>query len=256
MDYAYDGYSTYTFAPGGSYPSSNLSCISCHDPHGIIAKGGAYRLLGGNGYSPSSAEGTVFATDPPVVAAPHSYNRSESAVDTRVAYGKGMSEWCSNCHSNGCSGTYGHVNCSFARLGQIVAANYNAYVKSGDINGMASRSFTSLVPFEEGTDSISLLAQHANSDGSYTNGPGPNANVMCLTCHRAHASAWDNMARWNMAAEFIVYKGAYPGVDNSSPIEVAQGRTSAETKKGYYDRPVTAFAAYQRSLCDKCHPRD
>jgi len=241
-------------------PATNLSCISCHDPHGTIAKGpgaaGGYRLLGGNGYSPSSAEGWVFAIDPPAAVAPHGYNRTESTTDTRVAYGKGMSEWCSNCHANGCSGILGHTVCSNARLGRVIAANYNAYLKSGDINGMGSRSYTSLVPFEEGTDDIQLLYQHANSDGRYTSGPVPSANVMCLTCHRAHASAWDNMARWNMTTQFIVYKGNYPGIDNGSPVELAQGRTAAETKKAYYDRSAAVFAAYQRSLCNKCHPRD
>src|SRR5271157_5623885 len=114
-----------------------------------------------------------------------------------------MSEWCSNCHANGCSGSYGHAVCSSARFGRVIAANYNAYLKSGDINGMESRSYTSLVPFEEGTDDLSLLEQHANGDGKYTSGPVPGANVMCLTCHRAHASAWDHMARWNMTTQFI-----------------------------------------------------
>ncbi len=260
MDYGYDGSTDHVTAPGGSYPSRNLSCISCHDPHAVISKGtgaaGAYRLLGGNGYSPSSAGGMAFAVDPPVAAAPHGYNRTESVTDTRVAYGKRMSEWCTNCHANSCSGSYGHAVCSNATFGRMIAANYNAYRKSGDLNGMESRSYTSLVPFEEGTDNISVLEQHANSDGRYTSGPGPGANVMCITCHRAHASAWDGMARWNMSTQFIVYKGKYPGIDNGSPVELAQGRTAAETKKAYYDRPASFFGEYQRNLCDKCHPKD
>ena len=260
IDSGYDGNSDYYTAPGGSYPARNLSCISCHDPHGTIAKGpgdgGSYRLLGGKGYSPSSAGGMVFAIDPPVAVAPRGYNRAESASDTRVAYGKGMSEWCTNCHANSCSGSYGHAVCNNARFGVVIAANYNAYRKTGDLNGMESRSYTSLVPFEEGTDNLSLLDQHANGDGRYTSGPGASANVMCLTCHRAHASAWDHMARWNMTTQFITYKGNYPGIDNGSPVELAQGRTAVETKKAYYDRPATVFAPYQRSLCDKCHPKD
>ncbi len=36
-------------------------------------------------------------------------------------------------------------------LGSDIAANYNAYVKSGDLTGVATTSFTSLVPFAENT---------------------------------------------------------------------------------------------------------
>jgi hypothetical protein len=64
------------------------------------------------------------------------------------------------------------------------------------------------------------------------------------------------MARWNMSKEFIVLNGVYPGIDNGTSGEYAQGRTAAETQKAYYDKPVTFFATYQRSLCNKCHIRD
>jgi hypothetical protein len=256
LDFGYEADRTYLTVPKGIYPASTLSCISCHDPHGIIGGGGAYRMLGGIGYEPSSARGIAFTVNPPTAVAPRVYNRSEALTDTRVAYGKGMSEWCVNCHTGGCSGSYGHPTCSSARCGREIFANYNAYVKSGDVNGMASASYTSLVPFEEGTEDKAVLAQHARNDGSFTSGPDSRSNVMCLTCHRAHASGWDHMARWNMATTFIVHKGVYPGVNNGSPAEYAQGRTVAEAQKAYYDRPSTRFAAYQRGLCNKCHVRD
>ncbi len=259
VDYGYDADRTYATVPRGIYPANALSCISCHDPHGVIAVSGtpgAYRLLGGIGYEPSSARGIAFTVDPPIAVAPRAYNRAETMTDTRVAYGKGMSEWCSNCHADGCSGSYGHPTCSSAKCGNEVFTNYNAYVKSGDINGAGSTSYTSLVPFEEGTGETSVLAQHAKTDGSYARGPNSRSNVMCLTCHRAHASGWDHMARWNMAATFIVHKGVYPGINNGAPAECAQGRTLTETQKAYYDRPSTRFATYQKSLCNKCHVRD
>lgn len=255
LEYGYRPDSTHITTPGGIYPSSALSCISCHDPHGKIA-GSAYRLLGGIGYKTSLAPGMDFTADAPVAVAPRDYNRSEAATDTRVAYGRGMSEWCSNCHTNGCTGAYGHPVCNGAQCTNEIAAKYKAYVKSGDINGKGDTSYTSLVPFEEGTDDRSVLEPHAKNDGTYAKGPEYGSNVMCLTCHRAHASAWDHMARWNMASVFIVHKGVYPGIDNGSPEGIAQGRTEAETQKAYYDRPVTLFASYQRGLCNKCHMRD
>lgn len=260
LDYGYYPDTTFAVAPNGSYPAGDFSCISCHDPHAKIARGdtasGAYRMLGGVGYSSRSARGFAFTFGPPVAVAPRDYNRSEAVTNTRVAYGKGMSEWCSNCHPNGCSGAYGHPTCGNAKCGMVIAANYNAYVKSGNINGRAGASYTSLVPFEEGTDDRRILAQHANNDGSYTKGPDQNSNVMCLTCHRAHASAWDSIARWNMAATFLVYDGTFPGTDVGSPAEISQGLTSADTRRAYYDRPSSLFAFRQRSLCNKCHIRD
>jgi hypothetical protein len=116
-----------------------------------------------------------------------------------------------------------------------------------------------MVPFELGTSDYNILKMTANSDGLDRKGPDPgkgNPNVMCLTCHRAHASGWDSMTRWNIRSQFIVYKGLYPGVDNDSPQEFAQGRTTFETQRTFYGRPCNSFAAYQRSLCNKCHAKD
>jgi len=64
------------------------------------------------------------------------------------------------------------------------------------------------------------------------------------------------MTRWNMRTEFLVYQGLYPGTDNNAPLELAQGRTTLEVQKAFYGRPSTLYAAYQRSLCNKCHAKD
>jgi hypothetical protein len=113
-----------------------------------------------------------------------------------------------------------------------------------------------MVPFEMGTNDYNKLKTTANSTGADRSGPTMEANVMCLTCHRAHASGWDSMTRWNMQSEFIVYNGRYPGIENGAPADVAQGRTSMEIQKTFYDRPARYYAYYQRSLCNKCHAKD
>ena len=83
--------------------------------------------------------------------------------------------------------------------------------------------------------------------------------VVCLSCHRAHASGWEFMGRWNNAGEFIAVDGVWPGTDSPSTIatsaKYAQGRTTAETKQAYNGKNMT-YASYQRSLCNKCHAKD
>ncbi len=280
-------------APLGTYPSDKLSCISCHDPHGryrrlangsiataglpIINSGsyttspnpdfngavGVYRLLAGKAYQPKYISGSyAFTADPPAAVCPVFYNREESSTDTRVAYGIGMSEWCQNCHSDmskGPSTVMRHPAGNLRKFSNKIISNYNSYVASGNLGGNAVNSYTSMIPFELGTSDYNILKITANSDGLDRNGPDTgkgNPNVMCLTCHRAHASGWDSMTRWNMKSQFLVYKGLYPGVDNNSPIEFAQGRTSAEVQKTFYGRSVNTFSSYQRSLCNKCHTKD
>lgn len=288
LDFGYVADAGLAFAPGGTYPGSALSCISCHDPHGnyrrgadgtisvtglpIVASGsysnspdpdaagtvGVYRLLGGKGYLPKNPTGvSPFTADPPAAVAPPSYNRAEDSGETRVAYGSGMSEWCRNCHVTiGTSSGHGHPSGNSALLSQEAISIYNAYVSTGKLTGTAAASYTSMVPFEMGTNDYALLKKVANSNNSELAGPEGSANVMCLTCHRVHASGWDSIARWNMQTEFIVYRGVFPGIDNDAPPEYAQGRLAAETRKTFYDRPASLYGIYQRSLCNKCHAKD
>jgi hypothetical protein len=291
-------------APGGTFPSSALGCASCHDPHGenrrlcdgsiaqagnktcggaIKASGsyydgssvsnnepsateavGVYRLLGAAGYG-QKGTGIVFP-GVPAAKVNSTYNRTEAATQTRVAYGhatKGghvaWGTWCATCHPKMHSdGNYVHP--VDETLGSEVAMNYNAYVKTGDMSGTKATAFSSLVPFVENTDNYTLLANHAVNSGNQE-GPDPGDRVSCLSCHRAHASGMMYGLRYDIEYEFMTKAGGYIGKDNPAvtggraPLQ-RRGRMMAEWQAAYYDRPATVFASYQRVLCNKCHQKD
>jgi predicted CXXCH cytochrome family protein len=276
-------------APGGTFQSNQLACTSCHDMHGkgrylttgayaksgeaIYTSGsygaipttspsnlatGVYRMLRGTG---DTVNVVTFASNPPVAVVPSIYNRSEYYTQTRTAYGSGMSPWCGTCHPDmhSTAGILRHPEDQV--MSGAIQGNYNSYVKSGDMTGSPTTSYLSLIPYEEGLTysaaNITTLNGHAQIDDSYLNGPTGAAQVMCLSCHRAHATGFPSMTRWSNAVEFIVYNGLYPGIDSTPTTpEFARGRNSTETAASYYNRNVTKFATYQRSLCNKCHAQD
>jgi hypothetical protein len=247
-----------SLAPGGSFPAASLSCVSCHDPHGqlmgtgnggalIVESGsymgnegddsvrGNYRLLGGRGYG---GAGTSFSNDAPVAIAPSDWRETD---DNHVDYGSGMSEWCVNCHG-GMEGsvTGKHPAGANAVFSNWTAKAYGAYLGSGNFSGSADGSYLALVPFERGFSDTKRL------NPASTEGPEPGtANVMCLSCHRAHASPFQSIGRWDMTVTFLA---------DSHPGGVAGG---ADAENAYYGRTIASESdSHQRSLCNKCHAQD
>jgi len=292
VDFGYTVDATNTKAPGGTtdYLASNLNCISCHDPHSdarrdstgaivhrtlggtfpsIMGSGsygaaatpgeavGVYRFLGGNGYKPKSyAAAPAFTAEAPLAVAPSTYNRTEAVSDTHVAYGSGMAQWCANCHTqflnDNSVGVSGHPHPAGQALDATVVANYNAYVKTGDLSNTGA-AYWSLVPIEEGAAATysSLASDATNTAGIGYQAATTSSVVMCLSCHRAHASGFDSMIRWYNNDSFVTEDSAYYTVANgSAPNSIAQAQ------KAYYDRPASDFAAFQRVLCNKCHAKD
>jgi hypothetical protein len=82
--------------------------------------------------------------------------------------------------------------------------------------------------------------------GAQLAGPDTTSNVMCLSCHRAHASAFPAMLRFNLG--FIAEAGAYMGISGIA--------TTPQSNAAYYNKPVGDFAVDQRGLCNKCHAKD
>jgi predicted CXXCH cytochrome family protein len=296
---------TWTAVPGD--PLGQFACSSCHDPHGryrmvsaatpngvgfagpfpaslpnlpIASTGsygatpvagtyavGAYRLLAGQRYAPTSNSFYAFANNPPIAVAPQTYNKTETpTTEARVAYGTGMSEWCQNCHVNIHMDTYSsgwqglrHPAGSASYLKAAQYDMYNHYVASGNINTAITNNYTSLVPFEQGAN-MTLGALQANTGSAVAITAGSTNNVMCLSCHRAHASAFDSILRWDQNATFLTDgTNVTAGITSAALVTSGGGgpRPTADTTAGYYGRTMgNGFSPYQRSLCNKCHGKD
>jgi hypothetical protein len=253
-------------APGGTFPSALLGCGSCHDPHGVKAnrtlpigvsgsygqeppagtERGNYRLLGDVGYRPAS--GIVTFVNPAPIATTTRTSANPESDDNHTDYGKGMSEWCANCHglfyAPGGAGQHKHPSGNTSGLGAAgIFNNYNTYVKTGDFTGTAATSYLALVPFER------QIADPMQLSPTSTQGPDGGSNVMCLSCHRAHTSAYPNSGRWDFEQEFLI---------ESIPNETTEGGVVGnDILYSRYNRDFeTEFGVGQRSLCNKCHLKD
>jgi hypothetical protein len=242
QDFGYVQDTENTTSPGGgSYPAGQLSCTSCHDPHGqyrrlssgvisktgglIMASGsyntaasepsgadavGVYRLLAGAGYT----TGGVTFLGVPAAKAPSTYNQTEATNQVKVAYGYATTGghtswggWCSTCHPNMHSaGHYTHP-VDVGMSGNTIN-NYNSYVKSGDAaSGTPATSFTSLVPFVTNSSDYTALAPLAGNASATYAGPQSGDQVTCLSCHRAHASGMMYGLRYDIEYEFMTKGG-------------------------------------------------
>jgi hypothetical protein len=219
-----------TDAPGGDYDSSYLGCNSCHDPHGNTN----FRMLYGAGESAANYPGGYnFAEIAPIA---EGNSRKTNIADAgaektaqHTAYISGMSDWCANCHSGMHSGMSASlVHPTDQNLGSGLSGNYNAYVTTSDqTGGSYDTAYLPLVPFEDAANTIAS-----------TTGTTGTSKVMCLTCHRAHASPYPDAGRWDFAATLL---------EESHPV--------GEPYLTQYDgAPLDMLN--QRSLCNKCHIQD
>jgi len=220
-----------TTAPGGTYPAASMACSSCHDPHGTDA----FRLLYGANRLVRGNDGVVytFTFDAPEAEGMALSGAGESQSN-HTAYLSGMSAWCGNCHGDFHASDANLIHPSGAALG-LIAANYNAYDGTTDCvnnpgtaggpcgTGTQTTAYLPEVPFEDAGMSITS-----------TEGPSATSRVMCLTCHRAHATSAPNAGRWDFNVTLLDEDGH---------------------ESGSYALP-NPYDGNQRSLCNKCHSKD
>jgi hypothetical protein len=239
---------TLSKAPGGSFSSANLSCASCHDPHG---KGNAPLILRNN----TNYNGAVFPAAPEMIQLSRRTQPGDSGEvsDTNhPVYGAGMSAWCAACHTTFDDGLAMHMHPTDQTLGTEIANNYNQYISTSDPTGnVKATAYLELVPFEINQP---LPEDEAARDAltQSTEGADAGSKVACITCHRAHATARTDAARWDFTVELLV--DSHPqGAAGHEP----DNATAAEVLNSYYGDTIEAmFGAEQRSLCNKCHAQD
>jgi hypothetical protein len=238
-------------------PSTSLGCTSCHDPHGqvtgdsspISVSGsygaadpvdgsihGNFRLLGDDGFK-------MINTTAPVAT---SKNLKGGSYGAWTNYGTGMSAWCLSCH------TLLNDNTNMHPTNVSVPAVYNSYVATGDMTGDVATAFDALVPFERGLADGSDPAMIADSTAGVSAG---SEVVMCLSCHRAHSSAFDNALRWDgYSSEYLAESAILDGTGTNAAI-MAAGAVPYYANGAAVD-VATKYGEYQRSLCNKCHAKD
>ena len=92
------------------------------------------------------------------------------------------------------------------------------------LGGTTASAYLAQVPFED-----------ASVDYTSTAGPSASSYIMCMTCHRAHASSAPDAGRWDFSVTLLVDDGV---------------------ESGSYPLPDPYASLAQRSLCNKCHVKD
>ncbi len=206
----------HSLAPGGTFPAGELGCTSCHDPHGN--KG--FRFLHGTGQVQG---GTATFNFPAPQAVGIGLGAGAESPANHTAYRQGMSDWCANCHGRyheGGLSAFEHPGDE--SLGGDERDRYNAYNGDDDpAGGSPALAYLPEVPFED-------PAATTGSQG----GPAGGSRVMCLTCHRAHATSAPAAGRWDFNLTLLRDDGAASG---SYPI------------------PDPYRSPNQGTLCSKCH---
>ncbi len=274
----HDPHGRYRRDATGAYATTGLPIFSSGSyatsaaPIAGVSAVGAYRILAGVGYQPKSLAGSfAFASNPPTAISPSSYNANQTTIagtatgSDRVGYGSGMSEYCGNCHTGMhqdtyTSGTLGlvHPAGDGAKLTAPIAANYSAYVSSGIMTGTGAQ-YSALAPFETGDTATLAGITALKAFQAAPTAAATTSNVLCLSCHRAHASGFESMTRFNLVNEFMtIADAANAAIYDSSTTEgkINTGYTTGLQVAAYNGRPATLFGPYARVQCNKCHAKD
>ena len=151
----------------------------------------------------------VFSSPAPVAVGLSVDFADVESDNSHIAYLSGMSQWCANCHQDylynehkAVGGDFGHP--SDENLDGDIGLWYNNYNGTADpTGGSSATAYLAAVPFEDLSNTLTRTA-----------GPTASSRLMCLTCHRAHASSGPNSGRWDFNVQTLgedgIVSGSYP----------------------------------------------
>jgi hypothetical protein len=126
------------------------------------------------------------------------------------------------------------------------------------MTGVALSAYSTLTPFEFGSNDFTVLKPLANLAQSASRVAGTTANVACVTCHRAHAGGFESMLRFFYLNEFMTI-GDSTGTASYAPLSAGNrstGLSPVQVQRAYYERPASTFGPWARLQCNKCHAQD
>ncbi len=203
--------------PGNLFPSSELSCISCHDHHG----NDNFRMLRGAG--PVGTSGYTFAYGAPDGEGIDLSMGGRESPTNHTAYNSGWSAWCANCHGFFHRQDYQvFEHPTDESLDSEERDTYNLYNGPTDpTGGTYATAYLPELPLQELIMSV-----------SGTTGATLSSRISCMTCHRAHATSAPGSLRWDAGVVFLSQDGV---------------------ESGSYALPDPFSDPSQRALCVKCH---
>lgn len=217
--------SRWSTSPGGTFPTNELGCTSCHDPHGTDR----FRILNTTG----PVQDGLFSFTAPAPNADGidlGPTGGAEAANNHSAYRSGITAWCANCH-----GEYHHHagNQEFEHepdhsFGGSSARQYNEYNGDDDPGGgTIAAAYLPLVPFEDVTMTTDRIT-----------GPSSASRINCLSCHRAHASSAPHAGRWDFYVDLLADDGAVSG---SYPIPNPYGPNQGQLCRKCHDHHTSVF---------------
>jgi len=172
-----------------------LACIDCHDPHG----NGNYRNL----YAFEGVAGEAFVN--PSSTGLEKYRRRN------IAYGRGVEAFCLRCHpetvSGNRSGSHGkHPSTSADRPVRVAGGSRGRRPKTDALHWLqgqgagfsADGTPVPRVPFAVSNAASYAAAAQVSEDNE----------VFCISCHKAHGSAYDFGMQWDYGAEEGEYQAS------------------------------------------------
>jgi len=249
----------------------DLTCTSCHDPHGSSN----YRLLKDSvndnavgGYFPNGdPDGMVFSVETNYPYADSGWLKGQDGADQMALYvpnytsgsqqiragsaGDSLSAWCAACHEE-----YDE---------QESAYNYGTHEGDGTIGGPTRHRHPVDITLLQGDDILQVAAQaDGNLDAFVPLEKNPGVadvrqnQVGCLTCHFAHGSAAE-MEGWaaatlsqNASDTWVPERDGIPGVDPAkNDVEAFAGPPAQAEVAG----TSSLLRADNRGVCERCHDK-